>query len=481
MPTTSRTLPAAMALMMLLPVLGLVVGPAGGEITPELTFISFRDLALDENDNGLYDVLVVEFVAEVTVDGSYTIKYDLTVEASGDTILIKGGFIDEWLEVGNNTIEIRFASEDIFRRGYSGVYNAELDVQKFDHPFPWTFTYTTRFYDHRSFEAVENPPPVPPDAPEVDVGFDAINISTDEFMVFISRDSPEVTYRYRDVRPGTTDFHVAFEKLLIFSDDGDDVYDGEDVVGSSVLLSYPWAFTFVEVSGPRVSFDLRTHVSIAKEGEDTGASLTLTFIVTNGSGADPDTSPFIQGGAAELKMDINLMMDGPVPGADRIAIQARVSSEDGSHGYMMEAPSGFHLYQPLNGTGYLPVPRLPTSRHTKVGLVDGNGVEHGFIAWMNSADESWAVDERSLPVDVDASFRVHEGDLELYWSYPYSEGLTELEHDPSVGVLTENLPPQPQGPEPEDEPVPNLYLYLFAVIVGAVILMLSVYARAQGY
>jgi hypothetical protein len=466
---------------MLLPGLGLLVGPAGGEITPELTFISWRDLALDENENGLYDVLVIEFVVEVTVEGSYTIEYDLTVQASGSTILIKGDFTDEWLEVGNNTVELRFPSEDIFRKGHSGVYRVELDVQKFDYAYPWTFTYATRFYDHTSFEAEENPPPVPPDAPEVDVGFDAINISTDDFMVFISRDSPYIAYRYRDMRPGLPEFHVTFEKLLLFSDDGDDIYDGENVVGSSVLLSYPWAFTFVEVSGPRVSFDLRTHVSIAKEGDDTGASLTLTFIVTNGSGSDPGTSSFIQGGAAELKVDILLELDGPVPGADRVAIQARVSTEDDTHGYLMEEPSGFHLYSPLNGTTFLPVPRLPAARHTKIGLVDGNNVEHGFIAWMNSAYESWDPSTEPLSVDVDASFRVNEGELELFLAYPYTEDLSDLEHDPSVGVLTENLPPPPSGPGPEEEPVPNLYLYLFAVIVGAVILMLSVYARAQGY
>ena len=393
----------------------------------------------------------------------------------------QGRDVTQSLEVGNNPIELHFDSEDIFRKGLSGVFKAELSIQKFDYAFPWPFTYPTKFYDYASFDAPENPPPVPPDAPEVDVDFNAINISTDDFKVFISRNSPEITYRYRENRPGLTDFHVSFQKLLFFDDDGDEVYDGEDVVGSSVLLSYPWTFTIVEVNGPKVSFDLKTHVSIAKAGDDVGASVTLTFVVTNGSAADPKTSSFIRGGVAELKVDILVELEGAIPGADRLAMEIKVTSGDDSHGFLMEEPSGFVRYSPTNGTNYLPVPRLPATRHTKIGLVDDNLVEHAFIAWMNSADETWATGEDTLPVDVDASFRVNEGALQLFLSYPYSADLIELGHDPSMGVLTENLPPQPPGPVPEREPVPNLYLYLFAGIVGAVILMLSVYARAQGY
>ncbi len=174
-------------------------------------------------------------------------------------------------------------------------------------------------------------------------------------------------------------------------------------------------------------------------------------------------------------------LEGAIPGADRLAMEIKVTSGDDSHGFLMEEPSGFIRYSPTNGTNYLPVPRLPSTRHTKIGLVDDNLVEHAFIAWMNIADETWSTGEDTLPVNVDASFRVNEGALQLFLSYPYSADLIELGHDPSMGVLTENLPPQPPGPMPEREPVPNLYLYLFAVIVGAVILMLSVYARAQGY
>ena len=50
-----------------------------------------------------------------------------------------------------------------------------------------------------------------------------------------------------------------------------------------------------------------------------------------------------------------------------------------------------------------------------------------------------------------------------------------------MGVIKENLPQQPPPPGPGDEPDPNIFVFFFALIVGAVILILTVYARAQGY
>ncbi len=66
-------------------------------------------------------------------------------------------------------------------------------------------------------------------------------------------------------------------------------------------------------------------------------------------------------------------------------------------------------------------------------------------------------------------------------SYPYAATVTTVSHDPSVGVLPANLPPPPPAAPPREEPAPNIYVWLFAILVGAAILVLSVYARAKGY
>jgi len=51
----------------------------------------------------------------------------------------------------------------------------------------------------------------------------------------------------------------------------------------------------------------------------------------------------------------------------------------------------------------------------------------------------------------------------------------------SVGTVAENRPPGPPPTLPPEEPTPNPFVFWFAVIVGAVIILLTVYARAQGY
>jgi hypothetical protein len=100
---------------------------------------------------------------------------------------------------------------------------------------------------------------------------------------------------------------------------------------------------------------------------------------------------------------------------------------------------------------------------------------------MNTADETLRDDPTGFKVDVRGSFRIMGGQMELYIAYPYVEDLWVLYHDPSMGLIQENLPQAPPPPSPGDEADPNIYVFFFALIVGAVILILTVYARAQGY
>jgi hypothetical protein len=257
------------------------------------------------------------------------------------------------------------------------------------------------------------------------------------------------------------------------------VFNGEPPVASVMLTNYKWSVGNVELLGPRVSFDLGAQVPIQVTGGYVSADITVTCIVTNGTSPYPGTPQFLQGGASELKLDLTIdLMDG-IPGADLMALETTVGDTLGNHDFLLEEPSGFRLLPRTVETVYEPVPRMPGTQHTKIGLVDGNQVEHAFLGWIEEATESRG--QNPVNVDVGASYRVKGGLLELVWAYPYSEDLTSLTHDPSVGIIEDNLPPMPPGPLPPKEVVPNVYVFLFALIVGAVILILSVYARAQGY
>jgi hypothetical protein len=449
-----------------------------------VSFTSLRDYPVDTNNNALYNKLVIEVTVEVTQEGSYDFLCMLTVEASGNTVDIDTILLvpSPYLEEGENTVLMEFSSEAIFKSGMSGVYRADIEVQQFNHTTRWTITHlTNRFYDHRTFQAEENPPPVPPDAPRVELDLHYVNVSTDVFQVFVNRTMPEIIFRYRDGDPAMPDFLVTYYRLIMFQDDGDRYYNGEDPVASVLLTNYPWAFSNIEVSGPIVSFDLRARIPIPVGSGFVSTGITLTFTVTNGTVPDPINSGFIRGDASELKVDITFEPEGPIPDADHMAFEALVSDSLGTHDFLVEEPVGFKHYPRTDETSFTQVPILPLATHTTVGMVDENLVWHAYMGWQNLAQETWSTQEDTLLVDVGGSFRVRGGALELYMAYPYTEDLMVLDHDPSVGTVNENLPPEPLPPKPAEDPDPNPYVFWFAIIIGAVIILLTVYARAQGY
>lgn len=478
----ARALSAVIALVLLLPALALAVGPAGADIPPEITFTSIRDYAVDDDNSGRFDKLVIEVKIEATIEGYYSVLCNLRVDESGNTHLIDSFYDDFWLEEGVNTLELEFPSEPIFRMGISGSFRAEIEVQKWDYVGKkWPITHPTGFYDHNKFFAPENPPPVPPDAPIVEAGHQTINISTDVFQVFVNRTSPVIVFRYRNADPAMPDFVVTYYRLILFNDDGDHMYNGEDPTATVLLTNYPWASDNIQVSGPKVSFDLITRVPVPVGPEFVSADITLTFTVTNGTITDPGGSGFIRGDASELKVDILFEPDGSIPGADHMAFEFRTKDTLGSHDFLVEEPVGYKLYPRTEETGYLPVPRLPLSTYSQVGLVNDNMVMHAFVGWQNQAEETWSGIGDPLMVEVGGSFRVRGGQMEFYNAYPFSADLSSLDHDPSVGTVVENKPAEPLPPGPPEEPMPNPFVFWFAIIAGAVIILLTVYARAQGY
>jgi len=463
---------------LLLPALLGLLGPAGGAITPELWFRSVHDYAVDSNNNTLYDSLVVELHIEVTVAGTYTVVCDLTYQDAGTTRTVASFYKDYQFVQGNNTIELSFGSEAIYDSAHTGPFELQLQAIKIDYYSPWNNFQITGFYDYRDFEAPDNPPPVPPDAPKLELDAYYVNITTRDFQVFVNRTSPEVVYRYRVLRTGMPDFVVRFTRLIFFRDDGDGRYSGEDVIGTADLSLNPWAFTNVKVSGAQVTFDLKARMPVRTATAFSPVNVSLGFLITNGTSPD---SEFIRGEGAELKITLGLEVVDPIAGADSVAFEAFASDTLHGHDFLVEEPTGFHLYPARNSTAYLAVPAIPGARSTVIGMVDRNMVEHAFFGWLVHATENDSRASEGAEVGVGASMRVNQQRLEVLLSYPYAATVTTVSHDPSVGVLPANLPPPPPVRPPGEEPAPNIYVWLFAILVGAAILVLSVYARAKGY
>jgi hypothetical protein len=311
---------------------------------------------------------------------------------------------------------------------------------------------------------------------------DGVLITTVDFEALVNGTAPEVLFRYRDVNPSMPDFVLTYHRLLLFNDDeGDGRYTGEDLVANVILASHRWELGSIERNGPAVSFDYSALVPVPVDGGFVSAEMTLVFTITNGALPDPGLSGFIRGDASELKVDVLFEPEEGIPGADHLAFEFRIRDTEGSYDFLVEEPVGFVRYPRSDNTGFLPVPRLPRSTHTKVGMVNDNMVMHAFVGWQNLARETWTDGSEPQWVDVGGSFRVNDGTMELYNAYRFDEDVATLDHDPSLGTVAENRPPEPPATPPPEEPTPNPYVFWFAFIVGAVIILITVYARAQGY
>ncbi len=467
--------------MLLGPALAGLAPAAGGQIIPDIRFTSIRDYAVDVDNDTLYEQFVVEIHMETTVAGIYTVVSYMTYEEGGVKRNVVYDFVDAALVQGNNTVDITFDSEPVFSSTHTGLFQLEIEVTKVDYVETWRTSRSTAFYDYRDFESVDNPPPVPPDAPRVELDVNYVNVTTTVFQVFVNRTSPEIVYRYRELRPGLPDFVVRFTRLLFYDDDGDGYYDGEDAVASVELGNFPWALTNIQVAGAQATFDLKSRLPVQVGAEFRPVNVTFGFLVTNGSGSAPDGWGFIHGQAAELKVNILVGLSEGVPGADAVAFEAKASDTLRNHDYLLEEPTGYRLYPSANSTAYLPVPSLPGRDATVIGIVDHNLVQHAFVGWLVRAQQHQGDPDVTVEVPVGVSMRVNQGRLELLLSYSYSPEVLAVSHDPSVGVLTENLPPPPPPPPPTEEEQPNFYVWALAIIVGAAILVLSVYARVKGY
>jgi len=478
----SRALPVIAVLMLFLPAMALLVTPTNADITPEVNFTGIKDKGVDTDENGRYNALVIELTMEVTLSGAYTVKCDLTVEVSGNTVHIDTVLETPELEEDvSNKVDLLFPSATIYDTGVSGVYRADIEVQAYEYSGIWKVTHFTKFYDHHMFDSLNNPPVDPPEAPGVEEEEDYIKITTTAFQVLVNRTSPEIIYGFLHPRPDMPDFMVTYDRLIFFHDDGDRIYEGETPLASVLLGNYPWVFGNIVVSGPKITFDLKAIVSIPQGPDLISATLWLTFTISNGTVLDPEDSPWIRGDAAELKVDFRMDIDAPIEGANQVSLTSLVTDSLGTTDFMVEDPVGYHLYPRTEETSYLAVPRMPGTQSTVVGQVNGNLVWLAYQGWMNTADETLRNETTEFKVDVRGSFRIKGGQMELYIAYPYVEDLWILYHDPSMGVIQENLPQQPSPPGPGDEPDPNIFVFFFALIVGAVILILTVYARAQGY
>lgn len=145
--------------------------PPGAQFSPP-----YSDTGEDTNGNGLYDLLVVNVVVNVTTPGWYYMVgelYDSTWNSIG---------YDDWniyLDVGMNEVPLEFSGGDIYLNGVDGPYIVDLVLADNQGSLLDNDTYITSSYMYIEFE--------PPDAifspPFSDYGVDEDGDGLYDFLV----------------------------------------------------------------------------------------------------------------------------------------------------------------------------------------------------------------------------------------------------------------------------------------------------------
>jgi peptide/nickel transport system substrate-binding protein len=161
------------------------------------------DFGLDTDNNGLYNYLVVDVNVAVATAGTYRISGDL-YDNNGNSIPNTYSSTENYLDVGTQTVELRFDGKWINRSGVDGPYHVYLYLNDnvgnwLDSGEHWTAAYT-----HENFQYYAKFVP-----PHSDYGLDTDNDGLYNYLVveaMVDVDTPGVYHVYGSLYDNTGNF-----------------------------------------------------------------------------------------------------------------------------------------------------------------------------------------------------------------------------------------------------------------------------------
>lgn len=430
-----------------------------------------KDLGVDQDGDKLFDHLLVKAQVDLP-DGTYVLEaklfarvdgheYEISTEVS--KLKVKQGSPSSEDTSGNTALTdfaVRYPGEDIFLSGIDGPYIIIIYLT----PENGT-TYVMKGPSHE-YQSVDFSPlggrKEPGSEPEYSFTNKSIFLHTDVFASEILRNNPELVYYYYTDMGESIKFRVRFTRLIAYNDDGDGILEDGEGEYEAFLSTRTWTTSPVSHGinsqlGSHLRFSMSTTISLQAmrsvgdgsvdvEGGNGSAlfvpnwgRLTLHFLISNNSVIG--TNFTIRGGE-ELKITVEIT---PYKHLDinAVAIEQKILLEkDGRIVSTDEANGGWGTDPVWDG------PEATTNGSSRdcqngsnAGLSYTNdlGEIMGYYSWDCTAVQE-LVNGSSLRVDVGSSSTTSNGIVILYLSYPISDDVRSLVHDPSVGVLRENAP-----------------------------------------
>ncbi len=455
-----------------------------------------HDHGTDLNRNQRYEFLTIEVNVEVAVPGKYIIVGKLHREEHW-AILYTENLTS--LKTGLQTVKLNFRGFEIYKSKIDGSYTIGLVIKYIqdynrDEPegnktkesqsewyAPDKTIYKTSRYDHREFE--ERPLELIDDGiqkvddkhrPIAETGDQLIKIKTDVIEVYVSKSRPDLKFWYTssdnvDTATQTeryktaTNFRLVFNRMIGFKDHnenntynrGEELYVGE----LSETLWHLSEITYGETQelGNYIGFQMSAMIDLVGVGRTVEkdpdgnqelpkrsqtifnwAKVTFSFLITTNDFQTSGPETYKIEGGVELKIDIDIEIYNPID-VNAICIEHLIYDDSQLHRFKTYEADGPHVYD-RNGYDFDERQFLEISEDKqRIGFIDDNDIEHGYFSWVPYANLTYSSGKTEFET-VKTSYETDGAIMKLYICYPYSERLTAISHDPSIGVIEEANP-----------------------------------------
>ena len=272
------------------------------QTTPAEILPPHSDHGLDTDSDTLFNFLVIDVVVNVSKAGIYDV--DAVLLDSTGTIFIDFEYNYAYLDVGLQTVELRFTGFQIYLSGFDGPYTVDLELYDDDWNFLDSDTHMTNPYSYVEFDL----PPGELGPPHSDYGLDTnantlfnylvvdvvVNVSDAGFyevdgylydgtgMVYIDYD---YNYIYLDVGLQTVELRFAGYRIYLSGFDGPymaylSLFDEDwNWLGDDIHMTQAYLFTDFEQNPPAEFFPPHSDYGLDTDGDTLFDYLVVDVVV----------------------------------------------------------------------------------------------------------------------------------------------------------------------------------------------------------
>lgn len=474
----SRHRAAALAALGL--VLALLPVPYLSAADPSASIVNATFTPVDADGNGLTDYLNVTLSLSMAQSGNLRVNATLVWPAGNTTITSTTALAQP--PAGVSFFTLRLEGPSIAEKQLDGPFDLRIQmVSSPSGPFSENASFQTPGFRASEFESA------PLGAkPRLRVTSDAIQVTTPAMNATIGLHA--ATLRWGP--PGGPDLEWTAIRAVAFADDGDHAFEPTEEVCAADFEAAPWALSALDVGpsaelGTVVRVELRAPAAFNGTGCAVPVSFnaTLSFLIAERNGTVEGPLPAPLTGGLEVKVDVRLALDAPLPGSD-LTIEANLRAIGAPTSYLVPGPSGHVVFDPHAGSGEIPAAPLAnrsTGDVERILSVNAGGAVVGTFAWRALGDESLGTGQARF-AQVTPSIGAHSGDIRLFLSAPSGPQLAQVGFGALAGTVVNAAPPPLGSPPPPPPPAaPSALVFAAALAAVAAMFFFSVYARAKKY